>query len=882
VLLAHNSEVRLVATHTNRPQAVDGQTTPQVVGNLDDATLAAVCTMSLVDLPWMLDATSAVVYLALAVFVVARRPALVNWTCAATMALFGLWSASLAACHRPGIDAATAAHYYDLGVLGWGTFGSSASLFVVSFLWPAWLRRPWLWLALIVPAAWVVAAQWQGLLAADYPLRVWGRGYAWRAGAPAYLFFGYYGLYMTLALGAMLREARRGAVAARRRQAWIVGVSAVGTLVLASLTDVLLPELGVTSVPNLGPNFTMLWAVAVVYAILRYRMFELTPTVAADRIVATMKGALFLTNPDGAIAWSNEAASTLFGHPAEALAARPLASLFAAGVALTEQARDVAGRRADGGELVVSVSCSELRDHRGEVVGHVCVANDVTERGREIAARERSEARYRQLIDSMQEGVWVLDAEDRITLASPRMAALLGCTPAAQLGKPAAAFVDPASLAACAAALADAHRGGSSQGDWVLGHGDGARRSAIVQVAPLPRGDGGFEGAVVTATDVTERRKLDLALAHADRLTSVGRLAAGVGHDINNPLTYVLASLEEIIAAPPGEEALAAIKAAAEEARGGVLRVRDIVADLRRLSMSSPIAGEAAVGPLDLRVPVDDAVKFATNELRFRAKVFRQEGADLPLVVGDRVKLSQVFLNLLLNAAHAIPEGNVEGNHVKVRIAREGDRVQVEIEDSGRGIAPEHLTRIFEPFFSTKHAEGGSGLGLAISREIITSLGGGIEASSKLGHGTRFVVWLPASSATAPVPKRATKPMVALPRARVLIVDDEPAIRGGLERMLKRRLEVFTAGSVAEAQARLTAGGIDLVLCDVMMPDGLGLELVDWLRARGDELADRVVLMTGGAFTPDVQARLARGDIPVLEKPFETKAVLRLVDELVG
>jgi two-component system, NtrC family, sensor kinase len=234
-------------------------------------------------------------------------------------------------------------------------------------------------------------------------------------------------------------------------------------------------------------------------------------------------------------------------------------------------------------------------------------------------------------------------------------------------------------------------------------------------------------------------------LLFADRLAAVGRLAAGVGHEINNPLAFILSNLRYVhqelieLMGAPSEEARQEMLAALSEASEGAERVRFIVQDLK--SMARP--DDVALGPVDLAAVVRASAKMARHELRDRAR-FVEDCSGMPPVKANATRLGQVFLNLFINAAHAIEPGRVNENEVRV-VARvlEPGRVTVEVRDTGGGIPPEHLRRIFDPFFTTKPKGVGTGLGLSVCHRIITALGGDIRVESEPGHGTRFFITLP-------------------------------------------------------------------------------------------------------------------------------------------
>ncbi len=236
-------------------------------------------------------------------------------------------------------------------------------------------------------------------------------------------------------------------------------------------------------------------------------------------------------------------------------------------------------------------------------------------------------------------------------------------------------------------------------------------------------------------------------LLFADRLAAVGRLAAGVGHEINNPLAYILGNLRFVhrelgsLSGAPDEEDRQEWVAALAEATEGAERVRVIVQDLKMLSRPDDVA----LSPVNLAAVVQSAAKMAHHEVRERARVVL-ECDGVPAVHANAARLGQVFLNLLINAAHAIEPGRAQEHEIRVvaRVSAPG-HVTVEVRDTGSGIPAEHLKRVFEPFFTTKPVGVGTGLGLSVCHRIITSLGGGIRVESEPGRGTSFFITLPAA-----------------------------------------------------------------------------------------------------------------------------------------
>ena len=385
---------------------------------------------------------------------------------------------------------------------------------------------------------------------------------------------------------------------------------------------------------------------------------------------------------------------------------------------------------------------------------------------------------------------------------------------------------------------------------------------------------------LVVLRDVSERRQLSARLALADRMISVGTLAAGVAHELNNPLAYVTANLafvderlERVVAllggaaARPGDaDLLSQVNDAVRDALDGAERMRVIIRDLKTFSRGD----EERMGPVELGRVIDSCVSMAWNEIRHRARLVK-DLAPIPPVLANEGRLGQVFLNLLVNAAQAIPEGQAEKNRIRVSAGVGADgRVAVEISDTGSGIPPELLPRIFDPFFTTKPPGVGTGLGLSICHSIVAALGGEIQVESQPGQGATFRVLLPPAHAATARPAPAAAPGPAARRACVLVVDDEPLVGSVLERTLRAEHDVEVVTTARAALQRIEGGArFDAIVSDLLMPDMSGMDLHAALAAAHPELAARMIFLTGGAFTPAARAFLEREPVVCLEKPFE-------------
>lgn len=398
-------------------------------------------------------------------------------------------------------------------------------------------------------------------------------------------------------------------------------------------------------------------------------------------------------------------------------------------------------------------------------------------------------------------------------------------------------------------------------------------------IGPVHR-NGDISGAVIIARDVTEKKRTEAQLIASDRMASVGILAAGVAHEINNPLAVVLANLE--LALRDATELTKELGLSDDlrdelhDARDCAERIRTIVRDLKIFSR----AEEHDRGPVDTRRVLESTLRMVWNEIRHRARLVKQYG-EVPPVEANESRLGQVFLNLVVNAAHAIPEGRAEANEIRVstRLDPSGD-VVVEIADTGCGMSPEIQKQLFTPFFTTKPVGVGTGLGLAICHRIVEQLLGRIEVESESGKGSVFRIHLPPARSE----DTSVEPLVAAPaasrRGRILVIDDEPALAAVIRRALSAEHDVVAATRAQEALDHVSAGErFDVILCDLMMPDVNGMDFHAELERSAPDQAERVIFMTGGAFTVAAREFLERAPNLRIEKPFDHQQLRALVND---
>jgi signal transduction histidine kinase len=415
---------------------------------------------------------------------------------------------------------------------------------------------------------------------------------------------------------------------------------------------------------------------------------------------------------------------------------------------------------------------------------------------------------------------------------------------------------------------------------------DGTSKAAAIDADAYIRKPVDYDSLIETIdrTLLTlERKQLQAKLAEADRLTSLGTLAAGMAHEINNPLAYAMANmayaadmLPALIARAGGtaaeREADEQLLAAVREAHEGCERIRAIVRDLQLFSRPQ----EEDRSPVDLRRVLDSSANIVKNEIFARARLTREYG-EIPKVMGNRARLGQVFLNLILNAAQAIPEHATSGLiRITTSTGPDGEAI-VEVADNGHGIRPEVMGRIFDPFFTTKPVGVGTGLGLSISHSIVAALGGKLTVQSEVGQGTTFRVALPGVEGEKSDPPRPHRGPSA--RARVLVIDDEEMICTTLQRVLSPMHAVETTTSAEGALASLVGGATyDVILCDLMMPTLSGMDLFEELEKVRPEQARRIVFLSGGTFTARAQSFAARMPDRFIDKPFDVDKLLSVID----
>ena len=589
-------------------------------------------------------------------------------------------------------------------------------------------------------------------------------------------------------------------------------------------------------------------------------------------------------------------AAELWGIPLEELYENPLVVLeqidpedqvslrAAMGAAQPTEVICRFSRRGDAHQGWMRITGVPIRDEEGRVYRAAGIVEEITERRKVEEALRASERHYRRLVDTSPFAIFSLDLEGRVTELNSAGARIMGGKASELIGEPFERFFRGEQLERVqehVRALTDGP-GGTLDVELVMVRATGRPRRIHLTSTAI-REEHAVVGIQGIARDVTDEAIREEQLNRAQRLASLGTLVGGVAHELNNPLTSIrgfIQLLREDDGSPERDQMLATIDREAQ-------RMTGIVGDLRRLARGSQ--EERREGE---SVDMNDIIQHVVRVRRYGLETHNIElkldlGHRLPMVRGDPGQLEQMILNLVVNAEQALEEVGQKRRLLilRTRAARRG--VTVSVYDSGPGISPSNLSRIFDPFWTTKAPNEGTGLGLSLVHRIVSEHGGEVDVQSQVGEGTLFMVHLPRiTRRISPPPGRPrNRPEAEGPTTlgRILVVDDEEAIRHVVMRALMRighTVELAQDGSDALSRIQSDPSAFDVVISDLRMPGMGGAELFRRLGSLNPALQSRVIFITGDASALDDRTLEHAGGLPVLQKPFDLNELTRAVSRL--
>ncbi len=616
------------------------------------------------------------------------------------------------------------------------------------------------------------------------------------------------------------------------------------------------------------------------------------------RVLETVSDAIVITGLDGRISFANVAAQALFR--VEQLEGRLSATLTApdsvaevsarerSALAGTPQRYECTVIRSDGERRAVSVSSAPLFEV-GQVTGTVACLRDMTDQRESAQALARSEANYERLVESASDAIFTVDAKGRFTSVNRGLLVTAGRSREMVLGAPCTTFVDARDHGIVDRLLARTFAGEHQREQLRFIDAQGQARVGTITTAPIFE-DGMVVGGLGIMHDVTDEELLREASAQQSRMSAAGELLHGVANELNNPLTALLAVADLQLAsgglAGGDRDAMTQIASQAH-------RVSHILSAL----LDATVTGREPIATFDVDQTIRRAIEWHGYTRRAAGITIETalSGA-LPLVQGDGQRLQQALVNLLANADEAIAESRSERRiHVITRTER--GRVLIEVSDTGHGIAPADLSRVFDPTFTTRGSRAGKGFGLSIARQIVHEHHGTLTVRSSLGQGTTFTLSLPVvidASPGAAAARRTPASVVSVAsdephvenagsgRGRLLLVEDESTLRNAISRYLRRRgYDVETAESGESALSKLEASEYDLVLLDLRLQDMLGSDVYRVMEERLPKQAQRVLFMTGDLSRQAAADFVQTSGRPVIAKPFQLAELDALLASLV-
>ena len=562
--------------------------------------------------------------------------------------------------------------------------------------------------------------------------------------------------------------------------------------------------------------------------------------------------------------------------------------------------------------LYLAVSVAPIFDKRGEVTGTIHMVRDITElkKAQEEIAKAKVDAE--SLINSMSDGLWVLDAKGNTIDVNPTMVKMYGYKNRAELMKKSPVDITPKRDLDKTARLVKAALSGKTASDEINAiKKDGKEISVSIVATAMKDAEGKITGAFAAIRDITElkkaqekekkrtkdleraqqaslnimedldRRSKELEasmnelrstqekLIQAEKIAALGRLTAAVAHELNNPLASIIGFSEAVLLRGLRNKELNRdrLKNSIDRVLNNAYRCKSIIN--RLLSYGEGFAAESSL--VDINETIDKSISRVLGQTGLKGvKIVKEYSNNIPKIMGRKVQLSQVFLNIILNASQAMPENG----KLKIKTGRKGDYIEALFKDTGKGIKKDNLNKVFEPFFTTSDMVKGTGMGLSISASIIKAHQGEILVESEgEGKGATFTVKLPVKNGGGVMTRK--KKLVP----QILVIDDEPDLCYLLEDILggEGGYEVITTPDGFEGIKRNEDSNPDLILLDLKMPQMGGIETLRRIRKKDKDVI--VIILTGYG---DAETVRDAADLDVYEyisKPFKNHDIISVIEE---
>lgn len=513
-------------------------------------------------------------------------------------------------------------------------------------------------------------------------------------------------------------------------------------------------------------------------------------------------------------------------------------------------------RRKDGSSFPVEVSTTHVPNQETSI-GFI---RDLTTQAATEAALRQSEAHHRELVEILGEGVSIANATDTLTMVNPEAERIFGVGPGELVGRSLREFTEDAEWQQISENTARRMKGLPDSYQLQIRRADGTRRTLQVTATPRFDATGEYAGSLGVFRDITEELKAQETLRLTQKMESLGHLAGGVAHDMNNVLSAILGLASAHLDAQPEGSSL---HAALQTITKACLRGRNMVKSLLDFARHD-MAGER---PISLNTLVEEEARLLERSIPATIRIQLDLEPNLGSILGDSDALSLTLMNLCVNAVDAMPEG---GSLCFKTRRLPGDQVLLAVQDTGTGMPPQVLEHATDPFFTTKPQGKGTGLGLSLAYSTVKAHHGDLQIQSTPGLGTTVEMRFPSATTTeaTPSPQAFLEPMPISESLRILLVDDDDLIQSAVSMQLEALGHLTSVAASGEAALALVVQGLhpDIIILDMNMPGWGGARTLPKLKEALPEVP--ILLSTGRLDQQAIDLSRAYPGVSILPKPF--------------